>query len=120
MSPLNLNSNSISQAIEEYNEEHLALFPLKAANQHYFALMAVSKVEPGRYLDQANKKIYTVDHVKAEIVAVEDATVELVDSVEELLNHLTSDAAKYVEKYYKEPFGSHGISLTILSAHGPL
>lgn len=57
--------------------------------------MAVSKVEPGKYLDQVNKKIYTVDHVKGDIAAVEDATVELVDSVEELLNHLSSDAAKY-------------------------
>lgn len=82
--------------------------------------MAVSKVEPGKYLDQVNKKIYTVDHVKAEIVAVEDAIVELVDSVEELLKHLSSDAAKYAEKYYKEPFGSHGILLPIRSAHGSL
>lgn len=75
--------------------------------------MNCSKIEPGRYLDQANKKIYTVDHLKAELIAAEDTTVDLVDSVEELLTHLSRDAAKYTEKYYKEPFGSHGKILDI-------
>jgi hypothetical protein len=78
---LNTSSSNISQAIEEYNEEHLALFPIKNAIQPNFAVMACSKLAPGRYLDQANKKIYTVDHVKGEVVGVEETTVDLVDSV---------------------------------------
>lgn len=40
--------------------------------------MAVSKVEPSRYIDQSSKKIYTVDHLKGEIVSVEEAKVDLV------------------------------------------
>jgi hypothetical protein len=64
LAPLSLTSPHIAQAIEEYNEEHLALFPLKNAPQQHFALMACSKLEPGKYLDQANKRVYTVDHLR--------------------------------------------------------
>ncbi|EFX59852.1 hypothetical protein DAPPUDRAFT_346791 [Daphnia pulex] len=101
LAPLNAHSPAISQAVEDYNEDHLALIPLKSPLQSYFPLMTCSKVGAGRYLDQANKKIYTIDHLKGEVISVEDTTVELVDSVEELLSHLSQAAAKYTEKYYK-------------------
>lgn len=81
--------------------------------------MSCSKLESGRYLDQANKRIYTVDHLRGEIISVEETTVELVDSVEELLTHLSAASAKYAETYYKEPFGSHGTFGGMLSIHGP-
>ncbi len=58
--------------------------------------MACCKVAPGRYLDQASKRIYTVDHLRNEVVNVEETTVELVDSVEELLTHLSEATGKYV------------------------
>ncbi len=64
LAPFNSHSNNIAQAIEDYNEDHLALIPIKSPNQPHFALMNCSRLEPGRYLDQANKKIYTVDHLK--------------------------------------------------------
>ena len=70
--------------------------------------MSCSKVGAGRYIDQNNKKIYTVDHFKGEIIAEEDTTVELVESVEELLSHLSKSSLKYAQTYYKEPFGTHG------------
>ena len=44
--------------------------------------MHCSKFSPGRYLDQLAKKIYTVDHIKGEITAVEEHNPELVESVE--------------------------------------
>jgi len=31
--------------------------------------MACSKIDSGRYLDQLNKKIYTIDHLKREITS---------------------------------------------------
>jgi hypothetical protein len=33
--------------------------------------MACCKVAPGKYLDQATKRTYTVDHLRGEVVAVE-------------------------------------------------
>jgi hypothetical protein len=44
--------------------------------------MACSKIAPNRYLDQFNKKIYSVDHLAGEIVSTEDANLELIDTVE--------------------------------------
>jgi hypothetical protein len=94
LAPINTNSALIANTIEEYNEEHIALFPLKGTSQN-FAVMSCSKVGAGRYIDQNNKKIYTVDHFKGEIIAEEDTTVELVESVEELLSHLSKSSLKY-------------------------
>jgi len=44
--------------------------------------MACSKIAPARYLDQLNKKIYTVDHLNGEILSTEETTLELIESVE--------------------------------------
>lgn len=116
LAPFNSNSAPIALAIEEYNEDHLALLPVKSPLQPFFPLMHCSRVEPGRYLDQGNKKIYRVDHLKLEVVSVEEASVELEESVEELLGHLSLAASKYAEKYYKEPYGSQGRCLTMQSS----
>jgi hypothetical protein len=89
LAPLNLNAPAIAHAIEDYNEEHLTLIPLKNAPQQHLAVTACCKVAPGRYLDQANKRTYTVDHLRNEVVAVEETPVDLVESVEELLAHLS-------------------------------
>lgn len=118
LSPLNVASPTISHAIEEYNEDHLALFPVKNSNQPNFPLMTCSRVAPNKYLDQFHKKIYTVDHLKGEIIAAEDTTVDLVDSVEELLNHLSESAAKYAAKYFRDPYGSNGMNSFMLSFYG--
>lgn len=63
--------------------------------------MKCSRVGPGRYLDQATKRIYTVDYLRGEVVDSEETAVELVESVEELLGHLSTAAAKYAETYYR-------------------
>jgi len=34
--------------------------------------MSCCKVSPSRYIDQVNKKVYTVDHLKGEIINSED------------------------------------------------
>jgi hypothetical protein len=43
--------------------------------------MNSSKVSAGRYVDQVAKKIYTVDHIKGEIISMEDHDHALVESV---------------------------------------
>jgi hypothetical protein len=63
--------------------------------------MSVCRVGPSRYIDQHSKKIYTVDHLKREIVGTEDTAVELIESVEELLKLLSVAAEKYTATYYK-------------------
>ena len=71
--------------------------------------MASSKVGAGRYADQLNKKVYTVDHLKREIVGEEEVDPELAEPVEELLTHLSEAAHSYAARYFKEPFGASGI-----------
>jgi len=48
-------------------------------------VMGCSKVGHGRYIDQFNKKIHTVDHLKGEIITSEHTEIELVEQVDELL-----------------------------------
>ena len=74
---------------------------LQGGSQTHYPLMAVSRVEPGKYIDQLAKKIYHVDHLKSEIVSVEDHNPALIESVEELLSHLSAAANKYIQTYYR-------------------
>jgi len=69
----------------------------------------VSRVETGKYLDQLAKKVYTVDYLKGEVVSAEDCNPELIESVEELLQHLSTATDKYTSTYYREPCASSGI-----------
>ena len=70
--------------------------------------MTCSKVSPGKYLDQHNKKAYTVDHLNRQIISEEDAEVALAEPVQELLTHLSESAHTYASKYFKDPFGASG------------
>lgn len=101
LAPLDPTAPLISTSLQEYNEDHLALLPLTQGSQAHYPIMSVCRVAPSRYVDQHSKKIYTVDHLKGEIVATEDAKPELDGPVEELLNVLSAAAAKYTATYYK-------------------
>ncbi len=81
LAPFDPNAPTITNALEQYNEEHLTLIPLKNSAQAYFPIMNSSKVSAGRYVDQVAKKIYTVDHIKGEIISMEDHDHALVESV---------------------------------------
>ena len=51
------------------------------------------------------------------MVSSEDYNPELIDSVDELLQHLSTGAAKYTSTYYREPCGSNGILLFMFSVY---
>lgn len=57
------------------------------------------------------KKVYTVDYLKGEVISAEDYNPELIESVEELLQHLSTAADKYTSTYYREPCASSGTSM---------
>jgi hypothetical protein len=62
LAPLDTTAPAISQALMEYNEDHLSLVAVGPGV--YYPLMAVCRIEPGRYVDQLAKKIHTVDYLK--------------------------------------------------------
>jgi hypothetical protein len=94
------------QGLQDYHEDHLSLITIQP--QIYFPLMSVSRQQPGRYVDQLARKIYTVDYFKGELASSEDYNPELIDSVEELLQSLSAATAKYTSTYYREPCASNG------------
>lgn len=71
--------------------------------------MAVARLESGRYVNQLAHKIHNVDYLKGEIVSSEDHNPQLIESVEELLQQLSTATAKYTATYYREPCASNGI-----------
>lgn len=71
-------------------------------------MMSNCKVDENRYVDQYREKVCTVDHFKQEVIGVEDAQLELVPEVKELIKELTGQVQGYVDKYFKTPNGSQG------------
>lgn len=45
-------------------------------------IMAASKEGPSLYVDQFERKVYTVDHAKSEIVHSEDVAIDLPETVQ--------------------------------------
>lgn len=67
LAPLDPSAPLISTALQEYNEDHLAIFPIQGGAQTHYPLMSICRLEPFRYIDQQEKKIYTVDHLKGTV-----------------------------------------------------
>lgn len=78
--------------------------------------MPNSKVGPNQYISQNKQQVYSVDHIKLEILSVQNTEVELVPEVKELIKHLSNEVQAYVDKYYKTPNGSQGNRLSLLSS----
>lgn len=70
--------------------------------------MSNCKVNENQYVDQNREKIYTVDHFKQEVINVQDAQIDLVPEVKDLVRFLSTEVQNYVEKYFKTPNGSQG------------
>jgi hypothetical protein len=110
ISNLDLQSPSISSTIEEYNQEHLAIIPLPPSQgtKKSFVLMAKNRVGENQYIDQSNEKVYTVDHIKLEIIHANNTAVDLPPEVKELVRHISAEVQGYVDRYFRIPNGFQG------------
>ena len=77
--------------------------------------MSNCKVADNQYIDQKKQKIYTIDHIKQEVLSIQDTQVDLVPEVKQLVKHLSTEVQAYVDKYFKTPNGSQGYKSYLFS-----
>jgi hypothetical protein len=58
--------------------------------------MDKNRIDANTYIDQNNEKVYTVDHVKLEILSQEPTTVDLDPEVKKIVGFLSTDVQNYV------------------------